>query len=186
MFHRLKLEVRYLGRPRWDTQISPPELLAFIRSHPSGRALDIGCGTGTNLASLGAAGWQVSGVDLSWLAVAKAARRLRRLGLPADLRAGNYLRTRPFPAPFNLILDIGCYHSLAEPERAAYRRRLKTDLAGGGTFLLYAHYQSESRHGIGQEDLGQFGAILSLEQRQDGLETGIGASVWLTFRKEAG
>lgn len=39
------------GSPPWDTNITPPELVAEVegpQARTSGRALDLGCGTGTN------------------------------------------------------------------------------------------------------------------------------------------
>ncbi|MGO8978515.1 MAG: class I SAM-dependent methyltransferase [Streptosporangiaceae bacterium] len=39
---------------------------------PSGRALDIGCGLGTEAAHLHRAGWRVAGPDLSAVALAAA------------------------------------------------------------------------------------------------------------------
>jgi len=40
------------GTPRWDTSITPPEVVAVIEGDtaiPSGRALDLGCGSGRNV-----------------------------------------------------------------------------------------------------------------------------------------
>ena len=48
MMRKLFFEWRYLvGRAPWDTGVSPPELLSFIDTHTAGRAIDLGCGTGS-------------------------------------------------------------------------------------------------------------------------------------------
>src|SRR4030088_2327032 len=48
-------------RPPWDTGVTPPELERFMGSHPPGRALDLGCGTGTNVVYLTRHGWTAGG-----------------------------------------------------------------------------------------------------------------------------
>ncbi len=43
-------DLMYLTRPPWDTNQPLPALVALVESGhlPPGRALDLGCGTGTN------------------------------------------------------------------------------------------------------------------------------------------
>ena len=52
MLRRLNFTFWYYFHPPWDSGISPPELLEFIEQHPAGRAIDLGCGTGTNVVTL--------------------------------------------------------------------------------------------------------------------------------------
>ncbi|HZD55845.1 MAG TPA: class I SAM-dependent methyltransferase, partial [Anaerolineales bacterium] len=70
ILRRIFFNLWYYREPPWDTGISPPELLAFIESHPAGQALDLGCGTGTNVITLARNGWQVTGVDFAPRAIA--------------------------------------------------------------------------------------------------------------------
>jgi SAM-dependent methyltransferase len=175
----------YLGRPPWDTGVSPPELLEFIQQHPPGRAMDLGCGTGTNLLTLASAGWQVSGVDFALQAVAAARRKLAAAGFHGDVRAGDVTHLEVVRGVYNLVLDIGCYHSLPEPGRAAYRGNLLSILARGGTFLLYAHFVdpvTKAPSGIYEADLLAFQAVLDLEDRQDSLDNRGRAAVWARYR----
>src|ERR1700694_3122552 len=64
---RLFFRMTYLlGWKPWDSGMPPPELVEWVegsRALPPGRALDIGCGTGTNARYLLDHKWQVTGVD---------------------------------------------------------------------------------------------------------------------------
>lgn len=125
MIRRLFFELRYLlGRAPWDTGISPPELMRFINSHPAGRALDIGCGTGTNAITLAEHGWNVTGIDFSAQAVARARRKVRSKGMVVDFIQGDVSELENLSGPYDLCLDIGCYHSLPVSIRATYAERL--------------------------------------------------------------
>ncbi|HYM97560.1 MAG TPA: hypothetical protein VET26_09670 [Candidatus Sulfotelmatobacter sp.] len=48
-----------LGRPAWDTSEPEPELNKLAVGRVPGRALDLGCGTGTDAIDLARRGWQV-------------------------------------------------------------------------------------------------------------------------------
>src|SRR3972149_2064567 len=98
----LSFTVWYFGRPPWDSGISPPELLEFIRSHPAGRAIDLGCGTGTNVLTLARAGWQVTGVDFVLRAIRIAKQKIKQAGVTADLRVGNVTKLHGINGPFDL------------------------------------------------------------------------------------
>ncbi len=188
LYKRLKFELWYLRRPPWDTHISPPELLEFIQTHPPGKAIDLGCGTGTNVVSLLQAGWRVRGVDFSWLAVQKARRKVRSLGLQADLAVADVSDISASHGPYDLVLDIGCYHQLTTLQRETYRANLERLLAPQGTYMLYAHWRSPREkfdHGIAEQDLELLAQVLRLEKRVDGTETHRGPSVWVWYRKRS-
>ncbi|MFN4294430.1 MAG: class I SAM-dependent methyltransferase [Thermoflexales bacterium] len=174
------------GRPPWDTGISPPELLAFIAAHPPGRALDLGCGTGTNVITLAQRGWRVTGVDFAVRAILEARRKARDAGVQADLRLGDVTRLSALAGPFDLILDIGCFHGLPADGRSAYARHVKRLLAPHGTFLLYVMFKADGqsqRSGISATDLAVFTPELALASRADGVDAARSRpSAWLTYR----
>jgi SAM-dependent methyltransferase len=181
----LEFNLAYFRKPPWDTGISPPELIAFIGSHPVGRALDLGCGTGTNALTLARGGWQVTGVDFAPAAIAQAVRKLKGAGLKAEFRVGDVTGLQDLHGPFDLILDIGCFHSLSPVGRSAYRRNLQRLLAPGGVFLMYAFLRPEGRKagpGIELADLDALAAFLQLVQRQDGKDRGNRPSSWLNWQ----
>ncbi len=180
-----------LGRPPWDTGVSPPELLAFLESHPPGRALDLGCGTGTNLLTLARYGWEVTGVDFARLALRRARRRLQRAGVAAQLLAADVSQPLPLEGPFDLVLDIGCYHSLPEHNRPGYHANLARLLAPGGHFLLYAHSRlgpeppKVGPPGVTEKDTLAFRALdLRLVNHQEGKDRGRPSGWWLFQRPE--
>ena len=73
-------DVMYLFKKTpWDTGITPPEIVAVIESGkvPIGRALDLGCGTGTNAMYLAQHGFTVTAIDVSRRAIALAKRKSR-------------------------------------------------------------------------------------------------------------
>ena len=73
-------DVMYLFKKTpWDTGITPPEIVAVIESGkvPIGRALDLGCGTGTNAIYLAQHGFTVTAIDVSRRAIALAKRKTR-------------------------------------------------------------------------------------------------------------
>lgn len=131
----------------------PPELRALVEGQglPPGRAVDLGCGTGTCVLYLAQRGFQVVGIDIASRAIAKARRKLQRAAAQAQLDVGDVTRLAepdgpPVPAPLDFALDQGCFHALPEKRHAAYARGLGAVLRPGATFLLYA-FQPRGRGG---------------------------------------
>ncbi len=182
----LRFNLMYFGRPPWDTGISPPELIEFIHSHAPGRVIDLGCGTGTNLLTLGKAGWQVTGVDFAVRAVTRAREKLASAGIAGEVRAGDVTKLETVQGTYDLVLDIGCYHSLSEAGRQAYRENLGRILAPEGYFLIYAHLEvpveTAGPVGITQADVDAFQAQLTLENRQDSQDRWGRSATWLGFQ----
>lgn len=176
--------------PPWDTGISPPELMEFLQTHEPGRALDLGCGTGTNAVTLAEHGWQVVGVDFVRPAIRSARRKARR----AEVREQtafyrqDVLALDNLSRPFQLILDIGCFHSLGGEEVGKYAQNLHRLLDAGGTFLLYAHLKTDGgvRHGASEADLTRVTRGLQKVYREDGTEGGSRPSSWLHYVKPGG
>src|SRR5512135_1027524 len=89
LIRRINFNIWYFGRPPWDSGISPPELLNFISNRPAGRAIDIGCGTGTNVVTLAQHGWVVTGIDFVPRAIQLAKRKAEKANVKPDLRIGD-------------------------------------------------------------------------------------------------
>jgi SAM-dependent methyltransferase len=183
--HWLKFNVWYFRRPPWDTGVAPPELHEFIAQHPAGRALDMGCGTGTNLVTLAQAGWQVTGVDFVPRAVRSAQKHIRRAGLSERVRVvrDDVGKLAEVDGLFDLILDIGCYHSLPVELQRGYRRNVERLLAPGGYWLLYSRCRPESAKAIGisETHIRLLKEKWELVQRENGFDRVDIPSAWMTF-----
>ncbi len=131
------------GHAPWDTGITPPEIVALIEGErmPPGRAIDLGCGTGTNVIYLAQHGWQAVGVDFVPSAIRMACRKAKRAGVAGQtqfIRADvTHLDRLNLGDPFDLALDIGCGHSLPPDAQRVYAHTLAHIMRPGGTFMLY-------------------------------------------------
>jgi len=181
---RLFFNFWYLFKPPWDTNITPPELIEFIEKHPPGRALDLGCGTGTNAITLAQNGWDVTGVDFAAKAIRSARRKASRAEVEAQFLNQSVTKLENLQNPFDLILDIGCFHSLEAQDQEEYRHGLNRLLEPGGSFLLYVFFRTDSPSaGITEGDLDEFSYQFELISRQDGSDRETRPSSWLHYRK---
>ena len=190
MIRSFLFRFRYMSRPPWDSGVSPPELLAFLAKNPPGCALDLGCGTGTNVITMAHYGWQVTGIDFVPKAIRQARRKARKAGVDVDLILGDVTDPKKTAGEYDLVLDIGCYHSLTQYQRVSYRQNLSRILYPGGAYLLYgftAHKQDE-RSGslISGEDFTAFKCFLTLDKREDGFDHGGITSSWFWFKMKKG
>ena len=137
---RLFFQFAYLfGFKPWDSGVPPPELVELIEGPKPlqrGRALDIGCGTGTNCKYLLDHGWDVTGVDFVPRALAVAKRKAPG----AKLLIGDVTRLRDLgvSGPFDLMLDLGCFHAIPDARRDAYVDEVSHVAAPGATLLMFA------------------------------------------------
>ncbi len=187
MMRKLFFNMAYLQKPVWDTGISPPELLDFIGSQPPGRALDMGCGTGTNVITLSKQGWKVVGVDFVRRAINIAKKNAEQYGVEADFRVEDVTHLETITGPFDLILDIGCFHALPPMTRHSYILNINHLLDESGIFLLYMFVKShEDAFGPGatDADLQFITQNLELIERKDGTWWDMKPSLWLILQKK--
>jgi len=122
-----------LGRPR-DFLVELVEK-GMIRG---AKALDTCCGLGTNGLFLAEKGFEVTGIDISGEAVEIAAHRARE-----DAKAGNvHFKVENFmqmtfePMSFDFVLDVGCFHHVAQADRQAFIANVHRVLRSEGRYLL--------------------------------------------------
>ena len=186
-FRRLLFHYWYYRQPPWDTGISPPELLEFIETHSPGRAIDIGCGTGTNVITLARAGWKVKGVDFAPRAIKLAKQKLKEAHVQADVETNDATKLEGISGPFDLAFDLGCFHTIPENLRAKYLNQLDRLLAPGGFWLMYGFLNGDADHatpGLDEADVSSISARLTLVSRRDGFDNRNKNSAWFLFRKK--
>jgi SAM-dependent methyltransferase len=130
------------GRTPWDTGITPPEVVELIEGPAAlapGRALDLGCGTGTNVVFLADHGWNATGVDAEPIALDVAREKVADVaGARVLLGDVTRLASLGLDGPFDLLLDIGCFHSIPRSRRDAYARGVARLSGSGATLFLFA------------------------------------------------
>jgi len=183
---RLIFNFWYFRNPPWDSGITPPELFEFIQTHASraGRAIDLGCGTGTNIITLAKSGWQVTGIDFASRAIQIAKRKLKQQNIKAQLLVGDVTNFK-VDSQFDLALDIGCFHSLEN--KADYLTQLDKILAPSGFWLMYGFFKpapNPSAPGLVDADLNMISArALTLLSRRDGFDKRERPSAWFLYQK---
>lgn len=188
LIRRLSFELWYLRRPPWESGIVPPEVVEFIMTHLPGRALDLGCGSGTSSLALARAGWTVCGVDFAARAIRMARQKARLTQLTVDFYVGDVtsLPSSIYSVPYDLVLDIGCFHGLSPQQKGFYLDALVRLLAPGGNWLLYGFFKPRENpiSGLMVNDQQEMGKRLGLTWRRDGLEKKNLPSAWFCYKME--
>lgn len=182
MFRRIWFAFAYrFTKPRWDTGITPPEVVDLIekRKLPPGRALDLGCGTGTNVLYLASHGWKVVGVDFVGQAIETAKRKAKQSNVNVEFFHGDVTQLDFLFPPFDFALDIGCFHSIPVSGRSPYISGLSRLVRPGGIFLCYAFKPEAPLGGLAVEEMQNlFGSNFESVKVEHGQGT---PSAWYTF-----
>jgi SAM-dependent methyltransferase len=191
-FSKWVFDLQYvLGRTPWDTQVTPPEVVELFEGGglPAGRALDLGCGTGTNCVYLARHGWQVVGVDFSAVAIWQARLRARRAGVDCRFYRADVTDLSFLKGPFDFVLDIGCLHSVSSRRRGRYAVGVTRLVGSSGLYMLYAFVPRLDRPGslgVSPEEVrGLFGPAFVVERQEGGDDPNGPSSAWYWLRRIA-
>ena len=112
-------------------------LVAELTGQPPGRALDVGCGEGGDAIWLAREGWEVTGVDVSAIALGRAATAAKAAGVTVDWRCADIAAMEP-PLHGHDLVSVhypALRHGHGEPAIHALLRAT----ARGGTLLIVGH-----------------------------------------------
>ena len=141
---QLMYEMIYrMSTPRWDDGEIPPQV-AQLACQPgkTRRAIDLGCGTGTQSIYLAQRGFTVTGVDSSPTALQKARQKAAAAGVDAEFVLRDITRLDGLAGPFDIALDIGCLHGLNPSSRQRCAEELSRLMPPGGTLLIWGGERS--------------------------------------------
>jgi SAM-dependent methyltransferase len=107
---------------------------------PAGTAVDIGCGTGDSSIYLARHGWKVTGVDFVPKALDRARAKAAAASIPVDFVHADVtkLSQAGIGSDFQLIVDNGCLHNMADDDRDAYVREVSAVAAPDARLLIVA------------------------------------------------
>jgi SAM-dependent methyltransferase len=136
----------------------PPNeyLTATVAELTPGRALDAGCGNGSEALWLATRGWRVTAVDFSATALDNGRSTARALG--ADIAArvdwieADLARWAPEPASYDLVVCLYVHVAGSVEELVS---RLAAGVAPGGTLLLVGHLPFDPATGAATPAAGQ-------------------------------
>ena len=183
LLRRIHFNFWYFRRPPWDSGISPPELFDFISKHPAGRAIDLGCGTGTNVITLAQNGWQVTGIDFVPRAIQIAKRKIKKQTSKPTYASAMQQNLTGLTAHSTLRSIWDAFHGIEK--RKDYLIQLNRVLALNGYWLMYGIFKSPHLgHGLVASDLELIQAQgFHLLSQQDGLDRRERKSAWFLFQK---
>jgi len=128
---------RYADRNQlWSGQPNGA-LVAEVAGLTPGRVLDVGCGAGADAVWLASGGWDVTALEVSGVALERAARHARDAGLAVRWVHAGLAEAMLPPASFDRV--SAQYPALLRTPDAAAERALLAAVTPGGVLLLVHH-----------------------------------------------
>jgi SAM-dependent methyltransferase len=141
---------RYRSAGRlWSGQPNP-QLVAQAAGLAPGQALDAGCGEGADAIWLASRGWTVTAVDVSAVALERAAAHAADQG---DEIAGRIAWRREDLLtwdPGSRRFDLVSAQFMHLPDADSRHARLAAAVRPGGTLLIVAHHPDDARVNVGR------------------------------------
>lgn len=146
----------FFGQRFWDEKYSAdeqlwsgapnPHLTTIAASLEPGSALDVGSGEGADAIWLGKNGWRVRGLDISPVALTKAADHARAAGVEAVVewqRTDLLEWTSPGPS-YDLISSQ--FIHLPRESNTRLLKELAASVRRGGSLIVVGHHPDDPRH----------------------------------------
>ncbi len=159
------------GDTPWDSGLPSRELLRVLDEQDVslGRALELGCGTGTNAVALAERGFDVTAVDCSPLALAAGKQKAAATGVNVEWIEADVQNFGQGMKPFDFVFDRGCYHCCRRIDLDSYLQTLEnTTQAGSRVLILAGNANEQTEHGpprVTEDDLrSELGGLFNVLQ----------------------
>jgi len=122
----------------WDTGITSKELEKALHEEVIApcRALELGCGTGTNAIYLAKKGFDVTAVDISQLAIKKAREKAEAARVKVRFMQAEVPNLRLHGEIFDFVFDRGCFHTIRQEDRQRFVKMLTRLTTEGSIYLM--------------------------------------------------
>ncbi|NEA53100.1 class I SAM-dependent methyltransferase [Streptomyces sp. SID13666] len=141
-------------REEWDSRYADRQqlwsgrpngaLVAEAADLTPGRVLDVGCGEGADALWLARGGWDVTALEVSSVALERAAGHARDAGLAVRWVHAELAHAALPPGSFDLV--SAQYPALLRTPDAAAERAMLAAVAPGGVLLLVHHAGMDTQH----------------------------------------
>jgi SAM-dependent methyltransferase len=133
------------GFTPWDSGVPPPELKELVegpQARTPGKALDLGCGTGTNAIYMTQHGWDVTAIDFVPRAIETAKAKAQAAKVDPRFIVGDVTKLDELKVGdgFSLVFDLGCFHAIPESRRDAYVKGVTERSVPGADYLVWGFY----------------------------------------------
>ncbi|MDX3575602.1 MULTISPECIES: class I SAM-dependent methyltransferase [unclassified Streptomyces] len=141
---RAEWDDRYADRDRLWSGRPNGALVTEVAGLTPGRVLDVGCGEGADAVWLARGGWDVTALEVSGVALERAAGHARDAGVTVRWVHAELTGAALPPASFDLV--SAQYPALLRTPGASAERALLAAVAPGGVLLLVHHAGMDTRH----------------------------------------
>jgi SAM-dependent methyltransferase len=143
-------EERYrTGNIPWQTAMPSTELVRVVTEDgivPCA-AIDLGCGLGTHSIWLAGQEFDVTGVDVSTVAIKRARERAAAAGVHVRFLTADLLDPPALGGPYDFFFDRGCYHVVRTIDMGRYLQTLEKITRSGSVGLVLTGNANEPRTG---------------------------------------
>ena len=127
-----------IGDLPWDTNEPDDNLVKLLETKTilPGKALEVGCGTGTNSIWLARRGFKVLGVDISEVAIDMAKQKKINKSLSCEFAIKDFIQEDSLPGFYDFVFDRGCFHSFDdERDQALFAMHVSQVLKTNGIWV---------------------------------------------------